>query len=246
MATAALDGLAMPDPLSSSPAGRTSTVLWVLRAVAMRPAGRRTLAVIASTLAVTGMGLLAYPTATDVYARAIVQPQLAAEYREAVITPPPAAGSVAAGKPLTRLVVPRLGLRTVVVEGTSPAALRAGAGHYPDTPPPGSAGNVGIAGHRTTFGQPFRRLDELRPGDAVHLQTPSASYTYRVLPAPAGAAHCGRGACWVTAPDDWSVVDPLDGAMLTLTTCHPEGSAAERLIVRAELARSGQPVIPRR
>ena len=51
-----------------------------------------------------------------------------------------------------------------MVEGTSPEALRAGAGHYPETPLPGQAGNVAIAGHRTTYGKPFNRLDEVAPG----------------------------------------------------------------------------------
>ena len=67
-----------------------------------------------------------------------------------------------------------------MVEGTTQDALRAGAGHYPETALPCGAGNVAIAGHRTTFGQPFNRLDEVAPGAEITLETPLGTCTYRV------------------------------------------------------------------
>jgi sortase A len=93
-------------------------------------------------------------------------------------------------------------------------------------------GNVAIAGHRTTYGRPFNRLDQMRPGDDVWLMTPVGDYRYVVV----DASEVG----WVanpliTLPKDWSVIAPTSNASLTLTTCHPKGSAAERLIVRAQL-----------
>ena len=68
----------------------------------------------------------------------------------------------------------------MVVEGTGASALRAGAGHYPNTPLPGEEGNVAIAGHRTTYGKPFANLDRLKPGDEIILETPVGKYTYKV------------------------------------------------------------------
>src|SRR5207248_3367813 len=109
-----------------------------------------------------------------------------------------------------------------VVEGTSASALKAGAGHYPQTPLPCDAGNVAIAGHRTTYGKPFANLDRLAPGDTVVLETPIGSCTYEVEKAP-----------FAVSPNDFTVIanDPARRT-LTLTTCHPKGSASQRLIVK--------------
>lgn len=134
------------------------------------------------------------------------------------------------GDPITQLAIPKLGVDTIVVEGTSPSALKAGAGHYPNTPLPGNKGNVAIAGHRTTYGRPFHKIDQLRPGDHVILTTPVGRFTYEVVRDP-----------WVTSPYDWSVIDPSDEPLLTLTSCNPIGSARERLIVRAKLVKTEPP-----
>jgi LPXTG-site transpeptidase (sortase) family protein len=131
------------------------------------------------------------------------------------------------GQPLTRFEIPTLGVDTIVVQGTSPSALRAGAGHYPSTPLPGQHGNVGIAGHRTTYGRPFNRVDALKVGDRIILTTPIGRYTYRVSRPP-----------FITNPFDWSILAKSKDPLLTLTTCHPKGSARERLVVRAKLTRS--------
>ena len=133
-----------------------------------------------------------------------------------------------------------------MVEGTGDDALRAGAGHYRDTSMPCESGNMGIAGHRTTYGRPFADLDLLRPGDQITLETPVGSCTYQVLPVPPGDRGLdARGASFVIDPTGIDVVGSPDkarpgdkappGAMLTLTTCHPKGSAAKRLIVQAAL-----------
>lgn len=131
------------------------------------------------------------------------------------------------GEPLTRIEIPKIGVDTIVVQGTSPSALRAGAGHYPNTPLPGQKGNVAIAGHRTTYGRPFNKIDLLRTGDKIILTTPVGRYTYAVSRPP-----------WVTDPWDWSVVDKSKDHLLTLTACHPKGSAKQRLVVRAKLLKS--------
>ena len=187
---------------------------------------RRSFTALAVVLALGGTALIAYPFVTDLWAGRIqvtLRTTLAASedsYR---------LGEVKVGNPLTRLEIPAIDLDTIVVEGTTPAALRAGAGHYPETPLPGEIGNVAIAGHRTTYGRPFNRLDDLRPGDKVVLTTPIGKHTYEVVSRP-----------WVVNPNDWTPVEdyPEGGSFVTLTSCHPEGSAAWRIVVRAELVES--------
>lgn len=135
------------------------------------------------------------------------------------------------GSPITRLVIPKLNVDTIVVEGTDDQALAVGAGHYPQSPLPGDVGNVAIAGHRTMNGHPFGDLDKLAPGDQILLQTPFAQYTYQVVPAFAGHADP-----WVTTPEDWTVISfPTQDHLLTLTTCNPKGQKTQRLIARATL-----------
>jgi sortase A len=225
----------MPDPVGDDDTG-SGTLSYLVDAARVRPIGRRALSVLSVLLFLAGAGMFAYPLATDVYAERIIQQPLfetldSAEARESYIT-----RTVRAGDPLTRIVMPDIDVDAVVVEGTSPAALRAGAGHYPNTPLPGEEGNVSIAGHRTTYGKPFNRMDELAVGAEIRLITPLAEHVYRVVPAPADAGRpCPNGACWITHPTDWAVVGPLEGSMLTLTSCHPKGSARERIILRAEL-----------
>lgn len=115
-----------------------------------------------------------------------------------------------------------------VVEGVAMEHLAAGPGHYPGSALPGQPGNLAIAGHRTTYGAPFSALDALAPGDLAHVADRGGQrFTYEVV------------AQRVVAPDAVEVVgpDPLGtGApTMTLTTCHPRFSAAQRLVVFAEL-----------
>ena len=168
-----------------------------------------------------GLGLVSYPFATNMWqdriqerlGDQIASPELQQAYKERKIE---------TGDSLTRIKIPALGLDTVVVEGITPSALRAGAGHYPQTPLPCEGGNVSIAGHRTTYGRPFGNVDQLKPGDTIELTTPIGGCVYQVARAP-----------WVVAPSELSVIEPTGERSLTLTTCHPKGSAAQRLIVRA-------------
>ena len=235
-------GLAMGDPMAGRRAGPQSGLSYFMDALKVRPAGRRALSTLAVVLCLGGAGMFAYPLVTDIYATEVLQQELSDTYDSEEFEQRYITRTVKTGDPLTRIVIPRLGVNAVVVEGTSPAALRAGAGHYPNTPLPGEQGNVAIAGHRTTYGKPFNRLDELPPGEIVRLETPLATYTYRVIPHPQTVTSgCANGACWVTTPTDWSVVAPTEGAMLTMTTCHPKGSAAQRLILRAQLVKTGPP-----
>ena len=189
-----------------------------------RPVARRMLSGFSIVTAVLAVGMLAYPLYTN-FMQDRLQSKLAIQLHSPQNKAAYAAGDTSEGDALTRLVIPALKVDTVVVEGTGASALRAGAGHYPNTPLPGEAGNVAIAGHRTTYGKPFANLDRLAVGDQIVLETPLGRHSYRVTRPP-----------FVVANNDFSVISQTPGHILTLTTCHPKGSARQRLIVRAEKA----------
>jgi LPXTG-site transpeptidase (sortase) family protein len=143
------------------------------------------------------------------------------------------AGTIRQGDPVARLIIPRLAVDLYVVEGTSGDWLKAGAGHYGDSALPGAAGNVAIAGHRTSFGEPFRHLDRLEGGDLLHLVTPAGRFTYELLD-----PFDGHTNPWVTEPLDWSVTGPVEAGVVTLTTAHPPHTAKNRLVARFALVKS--------
>ena len=130
------------------------------------------------------------------------------------------------GDPIAVIEIPAIGIEKFVVAGVQTADLKKGPGHYPDTPMPGELGNAAIAGHRTTYGEPFRQLDELEIGDEIIL---TDLFTRRFVYRVTGTQIVGPTDSWVV-----STTDPTR-ATLTLTTCHPEFSAKQRLIVYAEL-----------
>lgn len=130
------------------------------------------------------------------------------------------------GDAVGRVRIPEIGLSTVVVEGTDGGSLRKGPGHYPETPLPGIRGTVAVAGHRTTYGAPFRDLDKLENRDEVVLEMPYGHFVYRVeekrIVEPT--------ATWVTRR--------VGHDRLVLTACHPKYSAARRIVIFARLQRA--------
>jgi sortase A len=138
-------------------------------------------------------------------------------------TAPPATAPPAPqeGGPVAKIEIPRIGVDWIVVEGVDVADLRKGPGHYPGTPLPGVRGNVAIAGHRTTYGAPFQDINELDPGDEIILTSVTGRYVYRVT------------GTQIVSPSETSVLAPSEEPILTLTSCHPEYSARERIIVSA-------------
>lgn len=195
-----------------------------------RPGGRRGVSVLSVVLFLAGVVLFSYPVGTDLYSEHR-QGTLQERFDEPAVVQAYLERRIPVGDGLTTLRIPKIDVEVLVVEGTTAAALRAGAGHYVDSPLPGEVGNVAIAGHRTTYGRPLNRMDELDEGDVVELETPVAVYTYRAVGAFGGHANP-----WVVPPTDLSVVAPEQArSLLTLTTCHPKGSARQRLIMRFEL-----------
>jgi sortase A len=127
------------------------------------------------------------------------------------------------GKPLGELRIPRLDAHFVVVQGTNSGSLRRGPGHYSETALPGQDGTVGIAGHRTTYGAPFRHLDALRRNDPITFTMPYGRFVYRVE------------GTRIVKPQDVSSLRAIGRQRLVLTACHPLYSAAQRLVVIARL-----------
>ena len=130
------------------------------------------------------------------------------------------------GDPIAIIDMPTIGVKKYVVAGVQTADLKKGPGHYPGTPFPGELGNASIAGHRTTYGEPFRHLDDLNIGDPIIItDLLGRQFTYLVT----NQQVVGATDSWVVATTDRTK------AILTLTTCHPEFSAKQRLIISAEL-----------
>jgi sortase A len=128
------------------------------------------------------------------------------------------------GSAVGRISIPRIGARFVIVKGTGTADLRKGPGMYPETPFPGvPQSTTAIAGHRTTYLAPFRRIDELKRGDAITVTMPYGRFTYDV------------DGTRIVAPSDVAVIRPVGHAQLVLTACHPLYSAAKRIVVFARL-----------
>ncbi|MFD5819120.1 class E sortase [Streptomyces sp. NPDC127038] len=153
---------------------------------------------------------------------------------------PKAPGPYSYGGPFAVMYIPRLGFtwNKPVLEGTATQVLKQGLGHYRGTARLGQEGNFSVAGHRRTYGDPFKDFPELRRGDAVVLTDGTTWFTYRIDKGP-----------YKTVPSDIEVIDPVPrksgytrpGRYLTLTTCDPEWGHSHRLIVWAHLD-STQPV----
>lgn len=226
-----------------------------------RPAPRTVAAIVVVVAVLTAAGLVTrsvwYELGTSVVARA-EQDQLRSAWEQAMPSTPPSAvaafptdtdsGSTAGetddaplvggvpslsgdGKPVAAVRFHRPGhgplvsdLPLVAVSGVSAKELRGGVGHYPSSALPGQQGNFALAGHRTTHAKPFTYLDVLERGDEILVQDLDGRVWVYVVKATI-----------ITTPDDTTVLsgDPLavGKPTITLTTCHPRGSARERLVV---------------
>lgn len=148
-----------------------------------------------------------------------------------------------AGDAVFRLRIPEIDVNSIVVEGVGVDELKRGPGHYPecrsgfqeplclDLPGgaawPGQDERVIVSGHRTTYGQPFFDLDKVERGDEIVTETKWGDFTYEITEKR------------VIEPDDLSVTLPTGKAEIVLTTCNPKFSAAQRLIVVAEMVEDG-------
>lgn len=191
---------------------------------------------------VIGLGMIAYFGYTYVYTD-FIQRRLSADFEQKKVSiskqekkelaKPESAkldpideqhiSQVKNSKAYAKLLIPKINLDVIVVEGIGTEDLKKGPGHIPASAKPGHIGNMVISGHRVTFGAPFRNIDQLEPGDAITIYTPYNRYVYEVY---------GKK---VVVPKDVSVIQPTRDAQLTLTACHPPHSAKYRLIIQARL-----------
>ena len=185
---------------------------------------------VAAVLTVSGILLIADAAATLTWQEPIsyVTSLLRQNALEAALADAPP--RVRAGKPLPgdaigKITLPALDRSYLVVEGTDTGDLRKGPGHYDDTPLPGERGTVGIAGHRTTHGAPFRTIDKLDGGNEVIVDTTDGRFVYEVEKTR------------IVDPTELSVKDQVGYDRLILSACHPLYSAAQRIVVFARFAR---------
>jgi sortase A len=128
---------------------------------------------------------------------------------------------LARGDAVARLRLPTLGVDEIVVNGTDTATLKRGPGRYLGSAVPGEGQLVYVAGHRTTYGAPFSRIDRLRKGDKVVVELPYAAYEYRVT---------GHR---IVPATELSVLESKGVEQLALQACHPRFFASHRWITYA-------------
>jgi sortase A len=191
---------------------------------------RAVLRFLASVMMVSGVLLIADAGATLLWQEpvsAVVAERQQAELEDALFAPPDRVlrREPLKGDAIARIEIPAIGVSDYVVEGTDTTDLRKGPGHYPDTPLPGEPGTSAIAGHRTTYGAPFRNIDQLEPGNVITVDMPDGRFVYRVEEVK------------IVDDQDLSVLEPAGHRRLMLSACHPLYSAAERVIVFARQVR---------
>jgi sortase A len=191
---------------------------------------RAVLRFVASVMMVSGALLITDAGATLLWQEpvsAFVAEREQAQLEDALFDPPERVlrREPLKGDAIARIEIPAIGVHDYVVEGTGTGDLRKGPGHYPDTPLPGEPGTSAIAGHRTTYGAPFRNIDDLEPGQVIRLDMPDATFVYRVERVK------------IVDDQDLSVLEPVGHKRLMLSACHPLYSAAQRVIVFARQVR---------
>ena len=130
------------------------------------------------------------------------------------------------GDAVGTIAIAKLGASYTVVQGTDESSLEKGPGHYPETALPGMGQTVAIAGHRTTYLAPFKRINELVAGDPIVVTMPYGRFTYVV--------QYHR----IVAPTDIGVTRNVGYERLVLSACNPLYSAAQRIVVFARLAQT--------
>lgn len=123
-----------------------------------------------------------------------------------------------------RLEIPALSGDYPIVQGDDWEQLKKGIGQYAGSGQPGKAGNVVLSGHNDIYGEPFRYLDRLKPGDEIIVSTERQPYTYVV------------DEVRVVDPTDVWVMGPTDHAQVTLISCYPYRVNTRRIVVIASLA----------
>jgi LPXTG-site transpeptidase (sortase) family protein len=125
--------------------------------------------------------------------------------------------------PIGRIIIPSIGVDVVMLEGTSTSDLKEGPGHWEETPFPGQGGNFVVSGHRTTYGAPFFKLNEVEVGDEINLVLPYAVVRYKATK------------MFVVYPEEVETVGQRGREQISLAACHPIYSAKQRIVVQGDL-----------
>ena len=149
----------------------------------------------------------------------VAPPVVAAAALPKPVTAPRDTRSSEAGTDLGIIEIPKIGLRSTMLEGIRLTTLDRGPGHWPGSAMPGQVGNVVVAGHRTSHAKPFRHLDALAPGDQVIFDMPNGRFVYSVISTE------------IVTPDRVDIVDQTASKTATLFACHPPGSTRQRIVV---------------
>ena len=129
----------------------------------------------------------------------------------------------AEGEPLGKIIIPKIDLQFVIVQGVTLEDMKSGPGHWPETPFPGMGGNFILSGHRNMYGWPFFKLDKLAVGDTIEILLPYVAATYEVTRS------------LIVKPDQVDVVAQRGVEEISLTTCDPPFTARNRLVIQGKL-----------
>ena len=166
------------------------------------------------------------------FAESKSQSDLADQFQTVLTTPTTNSTLPAYGGVISRIEIPKIDVDKYVVAGVDAKSLQKGPGLFPGSPLAGQLGNVAITGHRTTYGAPFGRINEISTGDEIIVQTPDGTFTYVVNAEP-----------FVVEPTQTEVARTLDPnkATLTLISCHPKWTSDKRIVVTADLVPTVEP-----
>ena len=137
------------------------------------------------------------------------------DYNVPIPTPAPQNG--------IRIQIPALNIDAPIVQGDGPEQLKKGVGQHVGTSNPGKVGNMVLTGHNDTYGEVFRYLDQLKPGDEVIVYTYNRPYTYIV------------DGWKLVEPEQVEVMDPTTYESITLISCYPYLVDNLRIIVTGKL-----------
>jgi sortase A len=207
---------------SRLPEARADRALVVATLTAVLVVGGSTVAIIRSTPDVAKASedaplLEALPTTTTLPPTSTT---VTAAPRTAPIDPPADPHAAVPIVKIGEIQIPRIGLVHPIFEGVTLTVIDHGPGHWPGSASPGQLGNAVFAGHRVTHSHPFRRLNELVPGDEIIFKMENGTFTYKVTGSQ------------IVTPKDVHIVNPTSDATVTLFACHPPGSARQRYVVR--------------
>ena len=175
------------------------------------------------TMIVAGLLLLSF-VAYQLWGTGIVEGRSQTAIAKQFVKPQPIQPQL--GGLVGRITIPSIGVSKYVVAGVRLKDLERGPGLFPGSPMPGQKGNVAIAGHRTTFGAPFSRIDELRGNERIVLESKDGTFTYIVNGEPKIVLATDTAVAKTTNPDS---------ATVTLVSCYPKWTSTKRIVVVATL-----------